>query len=60
MFGLCVCSVCLHGDHFSVLHYVRTVLQASRFVSSVAFGDHRAHETPALFTLDYLEDISFK
>ena len=60
MFALCVCSVCSHGDHFSVLYCVCTVLQVSRFVSIVAFGDYHAHDNarrhvchyPALFTLD--------
>ena len=34
----------MHEDHFSVLYCVRTVLQARRFVSRVAFGDHHAHD----------------
>ena len=56
---------CMHGDHFSVLYCVYTVLQVRHFVSRVAFGDHRAHDNvrvtlfspfvafdTALFTLD--------
>ena len=65
MFARCVCSVCLHRQHFSVLYCVYTVLQVRHFVSRVAFGDHRAHDNvrvtlfspfvafdTALFTLD--------
>ena len=46
MFALCahVLFACMHGDHFLVLYFVHTVLQVRRFVSRVAFGDHRAHD----------------
>ena len=67
LFACCVhiLFACMHGDHFSVLYCVYTVLQVRRFVSRVAFGDHRAHDNvrvtlfspfvafdTALFTLD--------
>ena len=46
VFALCVyvLFVCMHGDHFFALYCAHTVLQVRRFVSRVAFGDHRAHD----------------
>ena len=44
--SVCTCSVCLHawGSFLGAVLRVHMVLQVRRFVSRVAFGDHRAHD----------------